>query len=146
MIRFANLSSILPVFIIGKIFVFIDNRQVWKPTVTVYNPKGYLGGAPDPGCEFTASTSPKKTEKRSKIILHNEYDESELSSVMINRNNFQLNKTTIFPFSFSFHPRSGPTKHLLKITFFVSFFFSNSTVSRKMVYLSFVKWKISRSR
>ncbi len=29
--------------------------------------EGYLGGAPDPGCEFTASTSPKNTRVCSKI-------------------------------------------------------------------------------
>ena len=57
---------------------------------------GYLGGAPDPGCELTASTSPKNTGKRSKIILFNEYDESEWSSVMTNHDNSQANKNKIF--------------------------------------------------
>ena len=93
---------------------------------------GYLGGAPDPGCELTASTSPKNTGKRSKLILCNEYDESEWSSVMTNHDNSQSNINTSFPYSFSFHPLSGPTKHLPKITFFASFFISDSTVSRKM--------------
>ena len=46
----------------------------------------------------------KNTEKRSKIILYNEYDESELSSVMTNHNNSQSNKKTISPYTFSFHP------------------------------------------
>ena len=109
--------------------------------------RGYLGGAPDPGCELTASTSPNNTEKRSKIILYNEYDESEWSSVMTNHDNSQSNKNTSFPYSFSFHPLSGPTKHLLKITFFASFFISDSTVSRKMDHfdISFVIWKVFRS-
>ena len=109
---------------------------------------GYLGGAPDPGCELTASTSPKNTEKRSKIILYNEYDESEWSSVMTNHDNSQSNINTSFPYSFSFHPLSGPTKHLPKITFFASFFISDSTVSRKMDHfdISFTSWKFSRSR
>ena len=111
-------------------------------------PPGYLGGAPDPGCELTASTSPKNTEKRSKIILYNEYDESEWSSVMTNHDNSQSNINTSFPYSFSFHPLSGPTKHLPKITFFASFFISDSTVSRKMDHfdISFTSWKFSRSR
>ena len=36
------------------------------------------GSSPDPGCQFPASTSPKNSEKISKIISFNEYDESEL--------------------------------------------------------------------
>ena len=109
---------------------------------------GYLGGAPDPGCELTASTSPKNTGERSKIILYNEYDESEWSSVMTNHDNSQSNKNTSFPYSFSFHPLSGPTKHLLKITFFASFFISDSTVSRKMDHfdVSFACSFFSKSR
>ena len=39
---------------------------------------GYLGISPDPGCEFPASISRKNMEERSKIILFNEYDRSNL--------------------------------------------------------------------
>ncbi len=96
---------------------------------------GYLGGAPDPGCEFTASTSPKNTGERSKIILYNEYGESEWSSVMTNHNSSQSNKNTIFPYSFSFHLVSGPTKHLLNITFFASFLFRIRPFCEKWIIL-----------
>ena len=67
---------------------------------------------------------------------------------MTNHDNSQSNKNTSFPYSFSFHPLSRPTKQLLKITFFASFFISDSTVSRKMDHfdISFVIWKVSRSR
>ena len=39
---------------------------------------GYLGSSPDPGCQFPASASPNNTGERSKIILLNEYDRSNL--------------------------------------------------------------------
>jgi len=39
---------------------------------------GYLGSTPDPGCEFPAFKGPKITGERYKIILFDEYDESDL--------------------------------------------------------------------
>ena len=83
-------------------------------------------GAPDPGCEFTDFTSPKIKGEKSKIILFNENDESEWSSVITNHDNSHLNKTRFFRTLFL------GSKHLLKIIFFYIFFISDSTVSRKI--------------
>ena len=65
-----------------------------------------------------------------------------------NTNIFKLNKNTIFPYSFSFDPVSSPSNHLLKNSFFTSFFILDSTVLRKMDHfdISFVIWKLCRSR
>ena len=85
---------------------------------------GYLGGAPDPGCELTASTSPKNTEKRSKIILYNEYDESEWSSVMTNHDNSQSNIkfSVLFFFPSAVRTHKTPTKnHVFCILFYFGF-------------------------
>ena len=51
---------------------------------------GYLESSPDSGCQFPASISPKNTEEMSKIILFNEYDESEWASLMPKHDNFQI--------------------------------------------------------
>ena len=72
-----------------------------------------------------------------KIVLFKEYYSSVLSSLMTNPDNFEYNITTIFPYFFSFYPVSGPTKHQLKITFFASFFISNSTVREKWINLTY---------
>ncbi len=60
----------------------------------------------------------------------------ELSSTMTNHNSFQLNESTIFSSSFSFHSVSGPAKHLLKITFFLHpFLISDLTFREKCIIL-----------
>ncbi len=87
---------------------------------------GDLGGVLEPGCEFTASMSQKNKEKRYKIISSNEDDESELSSVMNNQNNSQLNKNIIF----------YTKNHVLCISFFTS----DSTVLRKIYHMSYRKF------
>ena len=102
---------------LGGFGVILGSRSA-----AVFSSVGYLGSSPDPGCEFLASTSPKNTGERSKTILFDEYDESEWSSLITNRDNFKLNKNTILPYSSSFDPVSSPSKHLLKIVFFTSFF------------------------
>ncbi len=65
-------------------------------TIEFYFLDGWVRPAPNPGCDFVASTFPKKTGEKYKIILFNEYDESEWSSVMTNHDNFQLNRNRIF--------------------------------------------------
>ncbi len=93
-----------------------------------------MGSAPDPGCECRASTSPKNTGERSKIILLNEYNESELSSLMTNHDNFQLNekKRIRTPHLSTRCPAHQIT--YLKSKFLHIFFFSDSTFSRNMDY------------
>ena len=78
---------------------------------------GYLESSPDPGCQFPASTSPKNMGEMFKIILFNEYDESEWSSLMTKRDNLLLNKNNNFLYSSSFDPMSSPSNHLLKNIF-----------------------------
>ena len=77
----------------------------------------------------------KNTEKRSKNILYNEYGESELSSVMTNHNNSQLNKNTIFPYSSSFDPVSSPSNHLQKKHFLHHFLFRIRPFCEKWIIL-----------
>jgi hypothetical protein len=110
--------------------------------------EGYLGSSPDPGCEFPACTSPQNTGEKSKIILFNEYDESEWSSLMPKHDIFLLNNNMNFLYSSNFDPVFSPSNHLLKSTFVASFFHLDSTVLRKRDHFDmlFVIWKLSRSR
>ena len=108
---------------------------------------GYLGSTPDPGCEFPAFKGPKNTGERYKIILFDEYDESDWWSLITNHDNFHLNKNTFFPYSSSFDPVSSSSNHLQKIKKFTPFLISDSTVLRKTDHfdISFAIWKFFRS-
>ena len=67
------------------------------------------------------------TGEQFKIILINEYGESELSSVMTNNDNSQLtlglNINTTFPYFSSFDPASSPARRQRKIDRKITFFF-----------------------
>ena len=111
--RMSNVQSSLLVLIAMRSYI----PCFWLPGMCT----GYLLWLP------VFPNKSNNTGEQFKIILFNEYGESELSSVMTNNDNSQLtlglNINTTFPYFSSFDPASSPARRQRKIDRKITFFF-----------------------